>query len=128
LTLEQFIDDALDSNTRDKTHTIKITEEACAAIKKHTKLNVTSYTFIMEEEYVRHIRNNHEEDLYLLNKLPEILNYFTHVEKSLTRNKRTGQNDVSFVFRKTFEDGVVRMVALRALRNKTLSLTTFFRP
>ncbi|PHO09939.1 hypothetical protein CPG37_06250 [Malaciobacter canalis] len=100
LTLKEFISIALNSNTRDIIYELEITEDACRAIKKHTNLNICKYKFIIEEEYIRHIRNGHEEDLELLPLIPIILNRFTSVEKSLTRNKQTGQNDVSLVFRK----------------------------
>lgn len=100
MTLEEFISIALNSNTRDIIYELEITEDACRAIKKHT--NLCKYKFIMQEEYVRHIRNGHKEDLYLLPKLPDILNNFTHVEKSIIRNKR-GQIEVSLVFRKNLK-------------------------
>lgn len=102
MTLEEFINDALNSVTLEKKFELKITEEACNAIKKHTNLNICKYKFIMQEEYVRHIRNGHKEDLYLLPKLPDILNNFTHVEKSIIRNRR-GQTEVSLVFRKSLK-------------------------
>jgi len=107
---------------------LSITTEACKSIQKATKLNICSYQFIIEEEYVRHIKNYHEKDLHLLNQLPNILNHFTHVEKSLTRNTRTGSTDVSLVFRKKIDDDTVQMVALRILKNKRISLRTLFRP
>ena len=127
MTLEKFINFALTSNTATETFEIKIEEEACKSIKKHTKLNICSYKFIIQEEYIRHIKNKHEEDLFYLTKIPEILNSFSSVEKSLTRNTQTGQTDVSLVFRKKFDDGVVRMVALRVIKTKILSLKTLFR-
>lgn len=127
LTLEEFISIALNSNTRDITYELEITEDACRAIKKHTNLNICNYKFIIEEEYIRHIRNGHEEDLELLPLIPSILNHFSSVEKSLTRNKQTGQNDVSLVFRKKFDNDVIRMVSLRIMKKKILSLRTFFR-
>ena len=83
--------------------------------------------FIIQEEYIRHIKNGHKEDLFLLPKLPEILNNFSSVEKSIIKNRR-GQTEVSLLFRKKFEDGIVRMVALRIIEDKVLSLKTFFRP
>lgn len=126
MTLEEFIKFALSSNTTTATFELKITEEACKYIKKHTKLNICTYKFIIQEEYIRHIKNGHKEDLYLIPRLPEILNNFNHVEKSITRNRR-GQIDVSLVFRKKFEDGTVQMVALRIIEDKVLSLKTFFR-
>lgn len=127
MTLEQFIEDALCSISNDKTYTVNITKEACEAIKKHTNLNICKYKFIIEESYVRHVRNNHPEDLYLLYKVPIILNSFSHVEKSITPNKQTKENEVSLVFKKTLEDGTIKMVALRIIRGDILSLKTFYR-
>jgi hypothetical protein len=79
LTLDKFINEALNSTTLEKTFELEVTEEACKAIKKHTNLNICKYRFIIKEEYVRHIKN------------------------------RRGQIEVSLVFRKRFEDGIVRM-------------------
>ena len=126
MTLEDFIHDSLNSTTLKNSFEIEITQEACKAIKKHTNLNICQYRFIIKEEYIRHIRNGHKEDLHLLTKLPDILNNFSHVEKSITKNRR-GQTDVSLVFRKKFDDGTIRMVALRIIEEKVLSLKTFFR-
>lgn len=128
MTLENFIKYSLSSSEAQKVYEINITDEACKAIKKHTNLNVCKYKFIIQEEYIRHVKNRHEDDLYLLPRLPEILNKFSHVEKSLTRNTQTGQTDVSLIFRKKFEDGTVQMVALRVIKQKYLSFKTFFRP
>ncbi len=128
MALKQFIEDALCSISNDKTYTVNITKEACEAIKKHTNLNICKYKFIIEESYVRHVRNNHPEDLYLLYKVPIILNSFSHVEKSITQDKQTKQNEVSLVFKKTLEDGTIKMVALRIMRGNILSLKTFYRP
>lgn len=127
MTLEEFIDFALKSNSTTEVFELKIKEEACKSIKKHTKLNICTYKFIIQEDYIRHVKNNHEEDLYYLSKIPEILNSFNSVEKSLTRNTQTGQTDVSLVFKKKFDDGIIRMVALRIIRTKILSLKTLFR-
>jgi chloramphenicol O-acetyltransferase len=127
LNLNEFIDFALTSNTTTEIFELKIKEEACKSIKKHTKLDICTYKFIIQEEYIRHVKNKHEEDLYYLSKIPEILNSFSSIEKSLTRNTQTGQTDVSLVFRKKFDDGVVRMVALRVIKFKILSFKTLFR-
>lgn len=127
LTLEEFIDFSLKSNTTTEIFELRIKEEACKSIRKHTKLNICEYKFIIQEEYIRHVKNKHEEDLCYLSKIPEILNGFSSVEKSLTRNTQTGQTDVSLVFRKEFNDGIVRMVALRVIKTKILSLKTLFR-
>ena len=127
MTLEEFIDYSLNSSVDNEIFILDITDDACKAIKKHTNLNICQYKFIIEEKYIRHVRNNHEYDLHLLPKLPDILNNFSHVEKSLTRNKQTGQNEVSLVFRKKIKEDIVQIVSLRVMRDKILSFKTFFR-
>ena len=74
MTLEEFINFAITSNTATEIFYIKLEEEACKSIKKHTKLNICTYKFIIQEEYIRHIKNKHDEDLFYLTKIPEILN------------------------------------------------------
>jgi hypothetical protein len=128
MSLYDFIEDALRSNTQSKKYEMEISESVCKIVLTKTSLNIIGYKFIIEEQYVRHIRNNHPDDLYLLSKLSEILNNADDIKKSLTRNAQTGKTDISLVFRKTFEDGAVQMVALRLFKDKTLSLKTFFRP
>jgi hypothetical protein len=118
LTLIEFIKYALNSNQK-KEFELHITEDACKVIKKATNLNVCAYTFVIEEGSVRHIKNRHPEDLELLTRIPEILNTFSHVEKSITQDKQTRQNEVSLVFRKKYEDGTVQMVALDYLKIKS---------
>lgn len=128
MTLEEFINIALDSKTDDKVFELEISIKSCDAIKKHTRLNIHSYRFLLEESYIRHVKNKHPKDLHFLNRLSEILNSFNSVEKSLTRNEITGQTDVNLVFKKIFDDGTVRMVAIKIIRGKILSLKTLFRP
>ena len=57
MTLEEFINFALSSNTITEAFELEIKEEACKSIKKHTKLNICTYKFIIQEEYIRNIKN-----------------------------------------------------------------------
>lgn len=125
-TLSTFISESLNSITNHNFE-IEIDKTSITRIKKYTKLNVSEYKFIIEPSYIRHVQNRHEEDLPLLHKIPELINNFTSVEKSITRNRITGHNDVSLVFKKKYADETIRMVSLRLMRDKTLSFKTFFR-
>ena len=124
--LTDFINVALNSKSRDKILTIDIFDTTIKNIKDATKLNISKYKFIIQEEYIRHIKNRHIEDLPYLIEIPNILNNFDEVEKSITRNSQTGQNEVSLVFRKKLNDNKIQMVALRIMNNKILSLKTLF--
>ena len=124
--LSTFINLALNSKSRDKIYTIDIFDTTVQNIKKHTKLNISNYKFIIQEEYIRHIRNRHIEDMAYLIEIPNILNNFDEVEKSIIRNNQTGQNEISLVFRKKLHNNKIQMVALRVFKNKILSLKTLF--
>ena len=124
--LTDFINVSLISNSRDKIFTIDIFDTTVQTIKDTTKLNISKYKFIIQEEYIRHIKNRHIEDLPYLIEIPNILNNFDEVEKSITRNTQTGQNEVSLVFRKKLNNNKIQMVALRIMNNKILSLKTLF--
>jgi hypothetical protein len=59
-------------------------------------------------------------------EIPNILNNYDEIEKSITRNNQTGQNEISLVFRKKLNSNKIQMVALRVFNNKILSLKTLF--
>ena len=124
--LTDFINISLISNSRDKIFTIDIFDTTVVKIKDTTKLNISKYKFIIQEEYIRHIKNRHIEDLPYLIEIPNILNNFDEVEKSIIRNNQTGQNGISLVFRKKLNNNKIQMVALRIFKNKVLSLKTLF--
>jgi hypothetical protein len=106
---------------------LEISDAAHQKIKNKTKLSSMSYKFIIESHSIRHVLKGHEDDFHLLIHIPDILNNFSSVEKSLTRNKQTGQTDVSLEFRKKIDDDIIKTVSIRLLREKIFSFKTFFR-
>ena len=124
--LANFINVALNSKSTDKFFTIDILSATSQRIKRDTKLNIFNYSFMIQEAYIRHIKNKHIEDMPYIVEIPNILNNYDEIEKSLTRNNQTGQNEVSLVFRKKLNNNKIQMVALRIFHNKILSLKTLF--
>lgn len=51
---------------------------------------------------------------------------YSHVEKSIIKNKYTNQNETSLVFKKIIDNNKVRMVALRLFKDKTISMRTLY--
>jgi len=127
LLLEDFIHQSLNNSNYNEVFTIPLSDEVLQKISDLSGVNVKKYIFIIEAHSIRHIKNRHSEDLYLLDKIVDILQSFDRVQKSLTRNAQTGKTDISIVFEKRLGDGTVKMVALRIVRYKYLSLKTFFR-
>jgi hypothetical protein len=124
--LDKFIKIALQSKGKSKIFSLNILSTAIQKIKIDIKLNISNYKFIIKEEYIRHIKNKHLEDLEYIVEIPNILNNYDEVEKSIIRNNQTGQNEVSLVFRKQINNNNIQMVALRIYHNKILSLKTLF--
>ena len=76
-------------------------------------LTLTNYQVIITERYVRHVKNGHRDDL----------KYICTIEP----NKRTKKPEVCLVFEKRYDNQTVKLVKLRNLFKKSLSLKTIFR-
>ena len=59
--------------------------------------------------------------------IQEIVNNFDSVSKSIEPNRRTKKTEIFVVFEKKYDDGTVKLVKLRNLVEKSLSLKTLFR-
>ncbi len=124
---KDFIKNALQNSNTNTIFEIDIPDETCKRIKDSTGLDIYKYKFNVQESYIRHVNNRHPNDIDLIEKLPDILNTFSKVEKSITRNSQTGAPDVSLVFRKNINNNTVQMVSLKVAKNKKLSFKTIFR-
>ena len=122
-----FVESACCSSTNDSLCLCDISLETALKIKKHIPFTLTGYQIIITEEYVRHIKNRHKEDLKYICLITEIINSFDKVTKSIQPNRRTKKTEIFLVFEKKYDDGTVRLVKLRDLIGKSLSLKTIFR-
>ena len=82
---------------------------------------------LITEEYVRHVRNGHKDDLEYICLIPEIISNFDRVSKSIEPNRRTKRTEIFVVFEKRYSNDIVKLVKLRDMRKKCLSLKTIFR-
>ncbi len=90
-------------------------------------LTLTNYQVIITERYVRHVKNGHRDDLKYICLIPELLYSFDLVSKTIEPNKRTKKPEVCLVFEKRYDNQTVKLVKLRDLFKKSLSLKTIFR-
>jgi len=121
-----FVASACSSKTNDKLYLGTINLEVALKIKRYVPLTLTSYDIHIDEEHVRHVKNRHKEDLQYICLISEIITNFDSVFKSIEPNRRTKKTEVFLVFEKKYNDGVVKLVKLRTMKNKTLSLKTIF--
>jgi len=122
-----FVESACCSSTNDSLYLCDINLETALKIKKHIPFTLTDYQIVITEEYVRHVKNRHKEDLNYICLITEIINSFDKVTKSIELNRRTKKTEIFVVFEKKYDNGTVKLVKLRNLMGKSLSLKTVFR-
>jgi len=114
------------SNANEKLYLCTITLEVAQRIKKSIPFTLTVYEIVIDEEHVRHVKNRHKKDLEYICLISEIITSFDRVFKSIEPHRRTKKTEVFLVFEKKYNDGVVKLVKLRTMKDKTLSLKTIF--
>ena len=126
-TICKFIEDACISSTNKELYICTINEQVAQRIKQYIPLSISNYSVIITEEYVRHVKNRHKKDLEFICLIPEIINLFDKVSKSIEPNRRTKKTEIFIVFEKKYDNDIVKLVKFRDLFNKSLVLKTIFR-
>ena len=122
-----FVKNACHSNSNRSLNICCIDLQTAQRINQVIPLTLTGYEVIITEEYVRHVKNGHRADLEYICLIEEIITDFDTVNKSIEPNRRTKRTEVFVVFEKHYEDGTVKLVKLRDMRHKALSLKTLFK-
>ena len=123
----KFVEKACLSSTNKRLYLCEIDIALAQKIKKVIPLTLTSYEVIITEEYVRHIKNRHKEDLEFICLIPDIIYSFDKVSKTIEPNRRTKKTEIFIVFEKRYENNMVKLVKLRDMKQKVLSLKTLFK-
>jgi len=121
-----FVKNATTSRTNEELYLCSIDIQTSQRIKKNIPFTLTNYRVIITEEYIRHVKNRHKEDLEYICLISEIINSFDRVSKSIEPNRRTKKTEIFVVFEKKYDDGTVKLVKFRDMIRKTLSLKTLF--
>jgi len=121
-----FVTSACNSKTNHTFYLGKITFEASLKIKKYVPVTLTDYEIIIDEEHVRHVKNRHQKDLEYICLISEIIISFDRVFKSVEPNRRTKKTEIFIVFEKKYDSGVIKLVKLRNMKDKSLTLKTIF--
>jgi len=122
-----FVTKACTSNTNEKLYLCTITLEVAQRIKNSIPFTLTGYEIIIDEEHVRHVKNRHKEDLDYICLISEIITSFDRVFKSIEPNRRTKKAEIFVVFEKKYTNNTVKLVKLRDMKDKALSLKTIFK-
>ena len=122
-----FVNRARTSRTNHALTLCQVDLSLSLKIKQTIPLTLNDYHVVITEEYIRHVKNGHKHDVDHICRIPEIIAHFDTVSKTIEPNRRTGRTEIFVVFEKKYPDGTVKLVKLRDMREKILSLKTLFR-
>jgi len=89
-------------------------------------IDLRNFTCKVHSDEIRHIKKEHPDDVYHICKIHYYLAKFASVERSSTRDIKTGKDIPCLVFVKKFHDKKIQIVKLNLSRKKILSLKTLF--
>jgi hypothetical protein len=95
-------------------------------IKEILYFDLTNYQGVISSHSVRHVKRGHLNDVKYICEIMEILQKFSKVQKSITRDPKTGASLISLEFYKKYDDETVKLVKLKIHREKRLELKTLF--
>jgi len=93
---------------------------------KYYFIDLKKYRFRVHSDDIRHIHNQHHEEVYHVCKIHYYLEKFKSIEKTTTRDTQTGKMIPCLTFTKQLKDKRVKIVKLNLSRKKLLSLKTLY--
>lgn len=106
--------------------TFPLHDKCIRRVKLSLNLNLENFSCYIHCNDIRHVYNRHPSDYHYLCYIPDILKNFNTVEKELMIDNRTGKPTQVYKFYKTYNGNIVKLVKLRATRDKTINLKTLF--
>jgi len=95
-------------------------------VKEVLHFDLNGYRGVISSHSVRHVKRGHTNDVLYICEIMEILQMFSKVQKSITRDHKTGASLVSLEFYKIYDNQTVKLVKLKIHRDKRLELKTIF--
>lgn len=95
-------------------------------VKEILYLDLLQYKGIISSHSIRHIKKGHPADTKYICEILDILQNFYRVEKSITKDYKTGSVLINLEFYKKMDNEIVKLVKLKIHREKRLELKTLF--
>jgi len=100
--------------------------ETVRRVKGILYFDMTGYKCIIKANEVRHVKKRHPNDILFICEIPEIIQHFTKVKKSITRDQKTGASLIYIEFYKQYDRKSIKLVKLKIHIKKRLELKTIF--
>ena len=121
-----FVEESITNRQFNEELIFSLPAKTIVRIKEILYFDLTLYLGVISSHSVRHIKRGHPDDLEYICEIMEILQKFSRVEKSITKDHKTGASLVSLVFYKKYENNTIKLVKLKIHREKRLELKTLF--
>ncbi len=121
-----FVEESITNRQFNEELIFSLPAKTIVRIKEILYFYLTLYLGVISSHSVRHIKRGHPDDLDYICEIMEILQKFSRVEKSITKDHKTGASLVSLVFYKKYENNTIKLVKLKIHREKRLELKTLF--
>jgi len=95
-------------------------------VKEILYFDLNGYKGVISSHSVRHVKRGHPDDVEYICEILEIIQKFSMVKKSITRDHKTGASLVSLEFYKKYDNQTIKLVKLKVHREKRLELKTLF--
>ena len=95
-------------------------------VKEILYFDLNGYKGVISSHSVRHVKRGHPSEVKYICEILEIIQKFSMVKKSITRDQKTGSSLVSLEFYKKYDNQTVKLVKLKVHREKRLELKTLF--
>jgi len=120
------VDKSLENNQYNDEFAFCIPHETVRRVKGILHLNMDGYICIIRGNEIRHVKRRHPNDVKFICEIPEIIQHFNKVKKSITKDYKTGASLVSLEFYKKYNDKSVKLIKLKIHKDKRLELKTIF--
>ncbi len=95
-------------------------------VKEILYFDLNGYRGVISSHSIRHVKRGHPDDVEYICEILEIIQKFSMVKKSITRDPKTGASLVSLEFYKKYDNQTVKLIKLKVHREKRLELKTLF--
>ena len=100
--------------------------ETVRRVKGILHFDMSGYECIIRSNDVRHVKKRHPNDVNYICEIPEIIQNFHSVKKSVIKDFKTGSSLINLEFYKKYGKNTVKLVKLKIHVEKRLELKTIF--
>ncbi len=120
------VEKSIQNKQYNKELSFDISDESIRRIKAILHFDMNGYRCILKSHDIRHVHKRHPQDVVFISQIPNILETFNFVKKSIIRDKKTGSHLVNLEFYKNISGKKVKLVKLKIHIKKRLELKTLF--